>query len=125
MPPQTAGFSNRPFPIWHQASAELSRISQITKQVLSYHRESKQPVQTRANELLEGALAMFQAHIAERGIDLVIAALCDQQVKPVKQRRWVVVPKFHRLHSTLKLAFASNGAKLVDGRVSSRCASKV
>jgi signal transduction histidine kinase len=53
-----------------QASSELLRISTITKQVLAYHRESKQPVLTQANEVLSSALAMFRAHIGGMGVDL-------------------------------------------------------
>ena len=60
-----------------QASSELLRISQITKQVLAYHRESKRPVLTGANEMLEGVLAMFRAHMAGMGVELETRLTCD------------------------------------------------
>ena len=63
-----------------QASTELLRISQITKQVLAYHRESKQPVQTSANEMLEGVLAMFRAHIGAMGVELATKLTCDDHI---------------------------------------------
>jgi len=63
-----------------QASYELIRISQITKQVLAYHRESKQPVATSANELLEGVLAMFRAHMGGMGVELASRLSCDDEI---------------------------------------------
>ena len=63
-----------------QASFELLRISDITKQVLAYHRESKQPVSISASEILEGVLAMFRAHIGGMGIQLSTRIGCDSQI---------------------------------------------
>lgn len=63
-----------------QASTELMRISQITKQVLAYHRESKQPVRTSANEMLEGVLAMFRAHIGAMGVELATKLTCRDHI---------------------------------------------
>ena len=63
-----------------QASHELLRISQITKQVLAYHRESKQPVLTGADEILEGALAMFRAHMRGMGLELISKISCDDEI---------------------------------------------
>lgn len=63
-----------------QASLELLRISQITKQVLAYHRESKQPVRTSANEMLEGVLAMFRAHIGAMGVELATSLNCRDSI---------------------------------------------
>lgn len=62
------------------ASSELMRISQITKQVLSYHRESKHPVLTGANEMLESVLAMFRAHFAGMGVELLTRLNCDDNI---------------------------------------------
>jgi two-component system, NtrC family, sensor kinase len=53
-----------------QAAKELDRISQITKQVLAYHRESTVPIVTPANEILEGVLAIFRAHIMANKVSL-------------------------------------------------------
>lgn len=44
-----------------QASDELQRMSQITKQILAYHRESKHPVPVNAGDLLDGVVSMFRA----------------------------------------------------------------
>lgn len=63
-----------------QASYELIRISQITKQVLAYHRESKQPVPTSANELLDGVLAMFRAHMGGMGVELASRLSCGDEI---------------------------------------------
>lgn len=63
-----------------QASLELIRISQITKQVLAYHRDSKQPVSTKANELLDAVLAMFRAQMSLSRIELLANSRCSQAV---------------------------------------------
>ena len=93
----------------HQASAELSRISQITRQVLSYHRDSKEPVQTRAHELLESALAMFQANIAERGIELVTSM---RSSRPLNVHPGEIRQVFSNLISNALDAIGSNGGRL-------------
>ncbi len=54
-----------------QASFELDRISQITKQVLAYHRDSKHPVPIQANDLIESVLAMFRVPIMNNQVKLV------------------------------------------------------
>ena len=63
-----------------QASYELLRISQITKRVLAYHRESKLPVPTSANELLDGVLAMFRAHVGGMGVELAAKLACEEEI---------------------------------------------
>lgn len=63
-----------------QASRELQRISQITKQVLAYHRESKDPVVTRADELLDGVLAMFRTHIMTNRVMLDARLDCPSEI---------------------------------------------
>lgn len=63
-----------------QASEELLRISRITKQVLAYHRESKHPIPTRADELLESSLAMFRAQMLSSRIELIPDIDCSSLV---------------------------------------------
>lgn len=63
-----------------QASNELLRISRITKQVLAYHRESKQPVSTSPDEMLEGVLAMFRAHMGGMGVELNTRFDCSSPI---------------------------------------------
>jgi signal transduction histidine kinase len=53
-----------------QSNRELERISQITKQILAYHRESKHPLAARADELLEDVLAMFRAHMISHRVNI-------------------------------------------------------
>ena len=53
-----------------QTMLELERISQITKQILAYHRESKDPVPASPQEVMEGVLAMFRSRIIGDGVDL-------------------------------------------------------
>lgn len=63
-----------------QASKELVRISEITKQVLAYHRESKEPIVTHADEIMDGVLAMFRSHIMGHKIDLESSLKCSSQI---------------------------------------------
>jgi PAS domain S-box-containing protein len=62
------------------ASKELERISQITKQVLAYHRESKEPVVIRADEILDGVLAIFRAHLMGNKITLDARLNCSTEI---------------------------------------------
>jgi signal transduction histidine kinase len=63
-----------------QASKELERISRITKQVLAFHRESKEPLVTRADEILEGVLAIFRAHIMASKVHLNVHLNSSSQI---------------------------------------------
>ena len=54
-----------------QASLELDRISQITKQILAYHRDSKQPIPVTAAEMIDGVLAMFRAPILTNRVKMM------------------------------------------------------
>lgn len=54
-----------------QASFQLDRVSQITKQVLAYHRDSKHPVPVTTDDLIEVVLAMFRVPILNNRIQLV------------------------------------------------------
>jgi PAS domain S-box-containing protein len=60
-----------------QASLELERISQITKQILAYHRESKEPLPVRADEILESVLAMFRSRIIGGFVELEARLNCS------------------------------------------------
>lgn len=60
-----------------QASIELGRISHITKQVLAYHRETTVPIVTGVDEILEGVLAIFRAHIMANKIGLDVNLKCS------------------------------------------------
>lgn len=53
-----------------QSLTELDRISRITKQILIYHRESKQPVIAQAQELLKGLLSMLYPNTIANQIEL-------------------------------------------------------
>lgn len=53
-----------------EASLELERISQITRQILEYHRDSKRPINVKANELIDSVLAIFRATIMSNGVKL-------------------------------------------------------
>ncbi|SEB86132.1 PAS domain S-box-containing protein [Terriglobus roseus] len=61
----------------HQASEELTRISQITKQVLAYHRGSPQPVLTRSDEILESVLALFRTMFIHGRVELEMKTDCN------------------------------------------------
>ena len=64
----------------HQASGELTRISQITKQVLAYHRGSPQPVLTRSDEILESVLAIFRSMFLHGRLELELKTACNISV---------------------------------------------
>jgi two-component system NtrC family sensor kinase len=64
-----------------QASAELVRISHITKQVLAYHRESKSPVLVKSGELIDGVLTMFRAQVLGSKIDVVSETDCTHPLE--------------------------------------------
>ncbi len=72
-----------------QASKELLRISQITKQVLVYHRESKESAATPSDEILENVLAMYRSHIMGRKVvlDVKIRCTCQIFVRPGEIRQ--------------------------------------
>lgn len=53
-----------------QASLELNRISEITKQILAYHRNSKQPVPVAANDMIDSVLTMFRAPVSTNHVRL-------------------------------------------------------
>lgn len=54
-----------------EALVQLERISQITKQILIYHRESKQPVLADGTDLLQGVLAMFRPQMMVNRVELI------------------------------------------------------
>lgn len=62
------------------ATEELERISQITKQILAYHRESRLPSPVSPQELLEGVLAMFRSRMIGSGVDLRTTFRCRSSV---------------------------------------------
>jgi len=50
------------------AEEEITRLSQLTKQTLAPHRESKLPVVTRLSSILDDACAMFHPQLLAAGI---------------------------------------------------------
>jgi two-component system NtrC family sensor kinase len=92
-----------------QASKELARISQITKQILAFHRESKEPVVARADEILDGVLAMFRAHIMGNRVTLDSHLDCSSEsfVHPGELRQ-----VFSNLISNALDAIGQNGGTL-------------
>jgi two-component system NtrC family sensor kinase len=53
-----------------QSLEELFRISRITKQVLAFHRESTLPTLCRADEMIEGVIALFRVHVARQNVTI-------------------------------------------------------
>lgn len=92
-----------------QASKELLRISQITKQVLAYHRESKEPEATRADDILENVLAMYRSHIMGSRVTLETKLKCSSEifVRPGELRQ-----VFGNLISNALDAIGSSGGTL-------------
>jgi len=52
------------------AGEEITRLSQLTKQTLAPHRESKLPVVTRPSSILDDACAMFHPQLLAAGIEV-------------------------------------------------------
>jgi two-component system, NtrC family, sensor kinase len=54
----------------HIAATELARVARITKQVLSFHRETKTPVALDFHDLIQSVLSLFAAQV--KGRELII-----------------------------------------------------
>ncbi|HSY12912.1 MAG TPA: CHASE3 domain-containing protein [Verrucomicrobiae bacterium] len=54
----------------NMASEELTRIAQITSQLLTFHRESRSPVPVNLNEVLESVLVLFSPQIRQNHIQV-------------------------------------------------------
>jgi PAS domain S-box-containing protein len=52
------------------AEEELTRITQITQQLLAFNRESTKPIETDVSELFEGVLKLFAPKISAAGITI-------------------------------------------------------
>ena len=52
------------------ASEELTRIAQITSQLLTFHRESRSPIGVNLNEVLESVLVLFSPQIKQNRIHI-------------------------------------------------------
>jgi signal transduction histidine kinase len=72
-----------------QASIELERISLITKQILAYHRDSKQPVPVTAKDLIDSVLAMFRTPLSTNRVILSKKLTCTRlvSVQPGEMRQ--------------------------------------
>jgi two-component system, NtrC family, sensor kinase len=54
------------------ASAELERVSRITKQTLAFNRESNQPVEVSIAEILDGVVTLYTPQFNQKGIRVVL-----------------------------------------------------
>jgi len=52
----------------HQATKELERVAKITKQVLSFHRETKTPVALDVQEMVQSVLALYLIQLEAKHI---------------------------------------------------------
>lgn len=52
------------------ADTELQRVSRITKQTLSFHRDSSRPVRVSVSELVESALGVYRQQIVDRDLNV-------------------------------------------------------
>src|SRR6202011_1423778 len=50
------------------ASAELERISRITKQTLAFNRESNEPVEVAVPELVDGVVTLYSPQFNQKGL---------------------------------------------------------
>ena len=51
-----------------QAHAELARVSRITKQTLSFHREASSPVPLKVAEIVDGVVSLYGPQLASRNV---------------------------------------------------------
>jgi PAS domain S-box-containing protein len=63
-----------------QATQELGRISEITKQILAYHRQSRMPIPALPQEVLEGVLAMFRLRLIGTRVELRTSFGCTSPI---------------------------------------------
>jgi PAS domain S-box-containing protein len=63
------------------AGEEVARISQITSQLLTFHRESRNPVAVNVTEVLESVLTLFAPQIRLNHIDVVRHFETDKSVR--------------------------------------------
>lgn len=63
------------------AERELSRTSHITRQMLTFHRESARSVNIDLSELLDGVLDLFEAKLDSRNISVTKLYTAERQVE--------------------------------------------
>jgi PAS domain S-box-containing protein len=63
------------------ASDELSRIAQITSQLLTFHREARNPIAVNLAEVLESVLVLFAPQIKQNHIVVERRFECDRPVR--------------------------------------------
>ena len=68
------------------ASDELSRIAQITSQLLTFHREARSPIAVSLTEVLESVLVLFAPQIKQNHIVVERRFKCDRTVRGVPRR---------------------------------------
>ena len=63
------------------ASDEVARIAQITSQLLTFHRESRSPVDVNLTDVLESVLALFAPQIRQNNIEVIRRFDTDKSVR--------------------------------------------
>lgn len=93
-----------------QGSLELDRISQITKQILAYHRDSKRPLPVTAEEMIESVLAIFRAPMLSNNVMLSKRITSSRliNVQPGEMRQ-----AFGNLIANALDAIGTSGGKLI------------
>lgn len=71
------------------ASTELSRVSHITRNTLSFYRESTNPVPLKLTEVMESVLELYARHIGEKSVEVQRRYDCDGETVgyPVELRQ--------------------------------------
>ena len=105
----TAGLQGEAHHYLEQATQELERISQITKQILAYHRESKDPLPASGNEVLEGVLAVFRSRMIGTGVT-VLTSFGATRLVPIHPGE--IRQAFGNLLSNALDALGSEGGRL-------------
>ncbi|MGA2960472.1 MAG: PAS domain S-box protein [Candidatus Korobacteraceae bacterium] len=76
-----AGASQRQQDLVGMAARELDRLTTITRQTLTPHRQSLQPVVVPVNELLDAACEPFARKLQQAGIEVIRSYESETQVK--------------------------------------------
>lgn len=71
------------------AASELARVSHITRNTLSFYRESTEPVPLKISEVMESVLELYARHIGEKSIEIQKRYECPGDIvgHPVELRQ--------------------------------------
>jgi PAS domain S-box-containing protein len=109
-----------PSPAWSQylrlANEEVTRIAQITSQLLTFHREARSPTAVNLTEVLESVLVLFAPQIRQNHI---VVERCFETERSVRGFPGELRQVFSNLVGNAVEAMASGGQLVLHSRESS------